>query len=293
MTLAPMPESVRRVAFLGTPEIAVPALVALVEAGYEIPIVVSGADKRRGRGRSTSPTPVKARALDLGLEVTTEVDTVLDHDVDLAVVVAFGQLIRPHVLAEVPMVNIHFSPLPRWRGAAPIERAILAGDTSTAVTIMTVAEGLDEGNVHARLDIPMEPSATTASLWGELAVLGAELLTATLERGLDDGEPQVGEVVYAHKLTADDRRVDWSDSAEQVDRVVRVGGAWTTFRGERFKLHEVEVVAGSGPAGSVQADTVLTPNGGIRLITVQPAGKPRMSASDWRNGAQPDGESFE
>jgi methionyl-tRNA formyltransferase len=293
MTLAPMPATIRRVAFLGTPEIAVPALVALVEAGFEVPIVVSGADKRRGRGRSTSPTPVKARALELGLDVTTEVDAVLEHDVDLAVVVAFGQLIRPHVLAEVPMVNIHFSPLPRWRGAAPIERAILAGDTTTAVTIMTVAEGLDEGNVHAQLDVPMEASATTASLWSELSVVGAGLLISTLEQGLDDGEPQVGDVVYAHKLRTDDRRVDWSGSATQVDRVVRVGGAWTTFRGERFKIHEVEVVDGSGPAGTMQNDTVLTPNGGIRLVTVQPAGKPRMSAMDWRNGAQPDGESFE
>jgi len=158
---------------------------------------------------------------------------------------------------------------------------------------MTVAEGLDEGNVHAQLDVPMEASATTASLWSELSVVGAGLLISTLEQGLDDGEPQVGDVVYAHKLRTDDRRVDWSGSATQVDRVVRVGGAWTTFRGERFKIHEVEVVDGSGPAGTMQNDTVLTPNGGIRLVTVQPAGKPRMSAMDWRNGAQPDGESFE
>lgn len=293
MNLAPMPETVRRVAFLGTPAIAVPALVALVEAGYEVPIVVSGADKRRGRGRSTSPTPVKERALELGLDVTTEVDDVLDHDVDLAVVVAFGQLIRPHVLEEVPMVNIHFSPLPRWRGAAPIERAILAGDAETAVAIMTVAEGLDEGNVHRSVTVPMGSTDTTESLWGELSVIGAELLVETLAAGLDAGHPQVGDVVYAHKLTADDRRVDWSGSAVQVDRVVRVGGAWTTFRDERFKIHEVEVVDGSGSPGRLQADTVLTPDGAIRLVTVQPAGKPRLAAQDWVNGAQADGETFE
>ncbi len=288
-----MPETVRRVAFLGTPAIAVPALVALVEAGYEVPIVVSGADKRRGRGRSTSPTPVKERALELGLIVDTDVEAVLDHDVDLAVVVAFGQLIRPHVLAEVPMVNIHFSPLPLWRGAAPIERAILAGDTETAVVIMTVAEGLDEGNVHRSVTVPMATTDTTGSLWAELSVIGAELLVETLEAGLDAGAPQEGDVVYAHKLSSEDRRIDWSKSAVQVDRVVRVGGAWTTFRGERFKIHEVEVIDGSGSPGLLEADAVLTPDGAIRLVTVQPAGKPRLGAQDWLNGAQADGESFE
>jgi len=288
-----MPETVRRVAFLGTPAIAVPALVALVEAGYEVPIVVSGADKRRGRGRSTSPTPVKERALELGLTVDTDVEAVLDHDVDLAVVVAFGQLIRPHVLAEVPMVNIHFSPLPRWRGAAPIERAILAGDTETAVVIMTVAEGLDEGNVHRSVTVPMASTDTTGSLWAELSVIGAELLVETLEAGLDAGAPQEGDVVYAHKLSSEDRRIDWTISAVQVDRIVRVGGAWTTFRGERFKIHEVEVIEGSGAPGLLQADAALTPDGAIRLVTVQPAGKPRLAAQDWLNGAQADGESFE
>jgi methionyl-tRNA formyltransferase len=292
MTLAPLPDTIRRVAFLGTPTIAVPALDALRAAGYEIPIVVSGADKRRGRGRSTSPTPVKERALELGLQVTTEVDAVLDHDIDLAVVVAFGKLIRRNVLEQVPMVNIHFSPLPRWRGAAPIERAILAGDATTAVTIMTVAEGLDEGNVHARSDVPLRPTDTTHSVWSELSQLGARLLIETLDAGLDAGAPQVGDVVYAHKLSTEDRQIDWTDSAVQVDRTVRVGDAWTIFRGERFKVHATEVVAGTGVPGTIDGDRVLTPDGAVRLISVQPAGKPRMDAQDWRNGAQADGERF-
>ena len=290
MTLAPPPESIRRIAFLGTPTIAVPALEALHAAGYDIPIVISGADKRRGRGRSTSPTPVKERALELGLEVGTDVDAVLDHTVDLGVVVAFGQLIRTSVLERVPMLNIHFSPLPRWRGAAPIERAILAGDAATAVTIMTVAEGLDEGNVHARIDVPLGPDDTTHSVWSNLSMIGARLLVDTLAAGLDAGQPQEGDVVYAHKLSADDRRIDWSDPAVQVHRTIRVGGAWTTFRGERFKIHEARLASTSGRPGQIDGTSVHTPQGSIELVTVQPAGKPRMDAEDWRNGAQPDGE---
>ena len=143
------PGDIRRVAFLGTPEIAVPTLVALCDAGYEIPLVVSGADKRRGRGKETSPTPVKAAALERSIAVAAAVDDLLEvhrmQPIDLAVVVAFGKMIRPHLLSEIPMVNIHFSALPRWRGAAPVERAILEGDAETAIAIMTVSEGLDEG----------------------------------------------------------------------------------------------------------------------------------------------------
>ncbi len=140
-----------RLVFLGTPEAAVTPLQALVEAGFEVALVVSRADRRRGRGGGLVPSPVKQAALDLGLPVTERVEDVLAEgiDADLGVVVAFGRLIRPHVLDRLPMVNVHFSLLPRWRGAAPVERAILAGDTETGVCVMQLEEGLDTGPIHA------------------------------------------------------------------------------------------------------------------------------------------------
>jgi len=191
------PTAIRRVAFLGTPALAVPTLVALHEAGYEVPLVVSGADKRRGRGREKSPTPVKAAAEELGIEVTTEVDDLLtlhkSEPIDLAVVVAFGKIIRSHVLAEIPMVNIHFSPLPRWRGAAPVERAILAGDTETAIAIMSVAEGLDEGDVWATKSVAITQRDTVMSLWESMSEQGPQLLVDTMRAGFTDPTPQVGE----------------------------------------------------------------------------------------------------
>ncbi len=303
--LAPLPAdpgAIRRVAFLGTPGIAVPALKSLVgaadENGWEIVRVVSGADKRRGRGSATSPTPVKQAALDAGIRsdrISTDVaDLLVDHresPIDLGIVVAFGQLIRPNVLAEIPMVNIHFSDLPRWRGAAPVERAILTGDLASAVVLMTVAEGLDEGVVWARREVAIGVDDTLVDLWERMADIGASLLVEAMAAGFVDGQPQIGEVVYARKLTTEDRRLDWSQSAEELHRVVRVGGAWTTFRGERFKVHDAKVAAnGSGVAGEIDGVTVSCKDGALELVVVQPAGKPRMDVDAWRNGAQPDGE---
>ena len=147
MTLPAAPRHPGRLVFLGTPDASVVPLRALADAGHHIALVVSQPDRRRGRGRQTSPSPVKAAALELGLPVTDDVDDALAVGADLGVVVAFGRLIRPHVLAALPMVNIHFSLLPRWRGAAPVERAILAGDARTGVDLMGVEEGLDTGAV--------------------------------------------------------------------------------------------------------------------------------------------------
>jgi len=161
-----------RLVYLGTPDMAVPPLRALHDAGHDIALVVSGADKRRGRGGATSPSPVKAVALELGLPVTADPDDVLAVAADLGVVVAYGRIIRPHVLAHLPMVNLHFSLLPRWRGAAPVERAILAGDDRTGVCVMAVEETLDTGGVYARVrgrpgDRSREPRRRPGrGLWG-------------------------------------------------------------------------------------------------------------------------------
>lgn len=263
-----------RLAYLGTPAVAVPPLDALVAAGHEIALVVTGVDKRRGRGRSVSPSPVKSAALAHGLPVSHEVDDVLAHDVELGVVVAFGKLIKAHILDAVPLVNMHFSLLPRWRGAAPVERALLAGDATTGVCIMQVAPELDAGGVYARAEVPIGPRATATELRDELVAIGSELLVellgSPLSEWIDDPQPQLGESTYARKLTNDDLEIDWGASAAEIDRLIRVGGAWTTFRGKRLKILAAEVVDGS-----------------IVPVTVQPEGKAEMGFDAWRNGARP------
>ena len=160
MTAAP--RRPRRLVYLGTPDLAVPPLRALHAEGFDIALVVTRADKRRGRGGTLVPSPVKAAAIELGIPVTANVDDVLDAGADLGVVVAFGRIIKPHVLEAVPMVNLHFSLLPRWRGAAPVERAILAGDAETGVCVMAVEEGLDTGGVYRSATVPIGPDDTLA-----------------------------------------------------------------------------------------------------------------------------------
>ena len=291
------PDEIRRVAFLGTPSIAVPTLSALIEAGYEVPLVVSGADKRRGRGKETSPTAVKALALEHGLAVSTDVDDILakhvENPIDLAVVVAFGQIIRTHVLEQIPMVNLHFSALPRWRGAAPVERAILAGDEMSAIDVISVAEGLDEGDIWAELPWPLTSEATLFGTWRDMAHAGAKVMIDTIASGFTDPREQEGETVYAKKLTTDDLRLDWNRTADELHRIIRVGNAWTEFDGERFKIHDAQVVDSGPAAGEIQDLVVGTGSGGLQLVTVQPSGKPRMEAAAWANGAQPNGATFD
>jgi methionyl-tRNA formyltransferase len=277
-----------KLAYLGTPSVAVPPLVALHDAGFEIPIVVTNPDKRRGRGSTLHPTPVKAAALDLGLTVTDRVDDVLDHDVDLGVVVAYGHLIRPHILERVPMVNLHFSLLPRWRGAAPVERAILAGDTETGVCLMELEEGLDTGAVYRRAVVPIGPTDTLDTLRDELVRVGSDLLVAALTEGLGEPVPQEGEPVYASKIRPEERHLDLSRPADEVDRVIRLGRAWTEHDGKRLRILQAEVSSESVGAGEL----VLTPDevllgcgaGSLSLLEVQPEGKAPMAASAWRNG---------
>ncbi len=269
-----------RLVYLGTPEMSVPPLRALHDAGFEVALVVTNPDRRRGRGGRTTPSPVKAAAVELGLPVSHEVDDVLGVDADLGVVVAFGRIIRPHVLAALPMVNLHFSLLPRWRGAAPVERAILAGDAETGVDLMVVEEGLDTGAVHGRRVLPVGDDETAAELRDRLVAAGTDLLVGSLRDGLGDPDPQVGEATYASKLGPDDLRLDWDLPAVDLHRRVRVGGAWTTLDGERFKVWRTALP----PTGrGVTHPTGTEP---IELLEVQPAGKRRMSATDWANGAR-------
>jgi methionyl-tRNA formyltransferase len=261
-----------RLAYLGTPAMAVPPLRALVAAGHDVALVVSRPDAKRGRGGAVTPSPVKAAALELGLPVTDVVDDVLalTPPAELGVVVAFGRIIKPHVLAGLPMVNLHFSLLPRWRGAAPVERALLAGDASTGVAVMAVEEGLDTGGIHREAVLEIGPDETADSLRVRLVDAGTALLLDALAEGLGAARPQEGEPTYAEKVRPEELEIDWSRSGEEIHRLVRLGGAWTTHQGKRLKVWA----------------SALADDGTLELLEVQPEGKGRMAFRDWANGAR-------
>jgi len=194
----------------------------------------------------------------------------------------------------LPMVNIHFSLLPRWRGAAPVERAVLAGDERTGVDLMVVEEGLDTGAVYDRAELTIGPDETVDELRARLTDAGTALLVDNLQRGLTTPAPQVGEAVYAHKIDPAELEIDWSQPAVAVHRVVRVGGAWTTFRGKRLKVWRTILPGAQADpdAGDADPAAVAAPvgDGTIHLVEVQPEGKPRMPAAAWANGAHWDGK---
>ena len=265
--------------YLGTPEMAVPPLRALVGAGHEVVLVVTRADKKRGRGGALSPSPVKAAATELGLVVSHDPDDVVqavDEGAELGVVVAYGRIIKPHLLDIVPMINLHYSLLPRWRGAAPVERAILAGDAETGVDVMRLEEGLDTGGIYAEERVPIDPETTADELRATLTDAGCRLLVDVVARPLaewiDTAVEQRGETVYAAKLDKSELEIDWSRPAVETHRLIRIGGAWTTFRGKRLKILDA---------------TLDSDSGAIIPTTVQPEGKSPMTFDAWRNGAQP------
>jgi methionyl-tRNA formyltransferase len=258
--------------------------------------VVSRADTRRGRGSATTPSPVKEAALGLGLPVSDSLEDVLGVGADLAVVVAYGRIIPARILDLLPMINVHFSLLPRWRGAAPVERAILAGDTLTGVCVMRLEAGLDTGPVLDRVSLGIGPEEHSSALLDRLSVAGAELLVRVLADGpgaLGPGEPQEGEPTYAAKLDPDDFELHFSHPADLLHRIVRLDRAWTTFRSERLRVLEARPLP-TGPADalgpgdiSTGADPVLVGCGSgsaLELVSVQPAGKKPMRATDWRRG---------
>ncbi len=299
-----------RLAYLGSPAAAVAPLEALVAAGHEIAVVVSRADARRGRGAKEMPSAVKQAAVDLGLPVSDKLDDVLEAGAELAVVVAYGKIVPERVLDVVPMINVHFSLLPRWRGAAPVERAILAGDEATGVCVMRLEAGLDTGPVLARTELAIGADEHAGSLMARLSGAGAALLTEVLANGvqaLGPGKPQEGEATYAAKLEPGEFRIAWAQPAEQVMRVVRLDRAWTTFRGERLRILDARVTApdqtgadtGPPPApgriveasvgdGTVVGAVVQCGSGRLALLSVQPAGKRPMDVADWRRGVRLD-----
>jgi methionyl-tRNA formyltransferase len=289
---------VARLAYLGTPDMAVAPLRALVEAGHDIALCVTRPDRRRGRGKDVTPSPVKAAATELGIPVTHDMDDLSTAGVELAVVVAYGRIIPARLLDQIPMVNLHFSLLPRWRGAAPVERAILAGDPETGVCLMKVEEGLDTGPVYAVRSVPLDDEITLATLRLELVDVASALVVESLAHGvagLPDPVAQAGEVTLADKITKEDLHLDWTRPAVELRRVVRLGRAWTTFRGKRLTvLATLPGPSDAGgdnippvPPGSLHGPIVATGGGSLVLEQVQPESRSPMSAEEWLRGVRP------
>jgi len=284
------PRQPRRLVYLGTPDVAVPPLRELHAAGFDIALVVTRPDKRRGRGGALMPSPVKATAIELGLPVSENVDDVLTTGAELGVVVAFGRIIKPHVLDAMPMVNLHFSLLPRWRGAAPVERAILAGDAETGVGIMQMEVGLDTGPVRLEGRTPIARK-TAGELTTELAVMGAKLMVEVLAD--IDAHPPVSQpehgVTYAAKIAKEELRLDFTQGAEAAERQIRAfnpPGAWFEIGSERIRVLAADVVEGIGKCGEVLDDhlTIACASAAIRPMSVQRAGRGVMSVDELLRG---------
>ncbi|MBV1868223.1 MAG: methionyl-tRNA formyltransferase [Marinosulfonomonas sp.] len=290
-----------RLVFMGTPDFSVAALDALVEAGHEIVAVYCQPPRPAGRGKKDRPSPVQLRAEGLGLQVRypkTLRDPIAqaefgDLKADLAVVVAYG-LILPREILDAPKrgcLNIHASLLPRWRGAAPIHRAIMAGDAETGVCIMQMDVGLDTGPVLLRQATKIGDGDTTADLHDRLSQIGAGLIVDCIAR-LDDlapeAQPESG-VSYASKIDKGEARVDWSVSAQDVDRQIRglspFPGAWCEINGERVKLLRSKLAEGSGKPGQVlDGFRVACGTGAVEIIQAQRSGKRPMKTDEFLNG---------
>lgn len=293
-----------RLAFMGSPDFAVPALDALLRAGHEIACVYSQPPRPAGRGKQERQTPVHVFAAARGLEVRTPKS--LKHaeaqeafkalQLDAAIVVAYG-LILPQQILDAPRLgafNLHGSLLPRWRGAAPIQRAIMAGDRVTGVDVMRMEAGLDTGPILARVETPIDITDTTASLHDRLAALGATLLIDTLgkiERGeaVETPQPKEG-VTYAHKITPAEARIDWAKPGHEIDCMIRglspFPGAWFEFNGARIKALHARFEPGEGEPGVCLDDALLVAcgAGAVRLLRVQREGRGPLDASDFLRG---------
>jgi methionyl-tRNA formyltransferase len=295
-----------RIAFLGTPDFAVAALAALVEAGHEVAMVYSQPPAPRGRGQALKPSPVQAFAEAHGIPVRTpvsmrdpeEVQAFADLKLDAGVVVAFGQILPREVL-EAPRLgcfNLHASLLPRWRGAAPIQRAIMAGDPVTGVEVMQMTEGLDEGPVLASAGVRIDALETAGTLHDRLAAVGAELLARTLPQVESlPARPQPEEgLTYARKIRAKEARIRWDRPAAEVDRKIRglspFPGAWFELPSDRGPVRVKALLSrvedGDGPPGQTLDDRLLVAcgEGAVRLLRVQREGKGPQDAEAFLNG---------
>lgn len=300
-----------RLVFAGTPEPAAAALRRLIASDHEVVAVLTRPDARRGRGRTLHPSPVKALALEHGIEALTPESLTQDGSIrgqlealepDAIPVVAYGNLI-PADMLDIPRhgwVNLHFSLLPQWRGAAPVQAAIANGDEVTGATTFRINEGLDTGDIVDTLETRIGPAETSGELLERLAKDGADLLVRTMD-ALDAGtatlKPQPEEGTYAHKINPADARVVWSRPAAEIDRTIRAHtpapGAWTMRGEDRFKLGPVAPTGEGSLASGATAfgkNEVLvgTADGDVRLGRIQPPGKKMMNAADWARGLSPE-----
>jgi methionyl-tRNA formyltransferase len=303
-----------RIVFGGTPDVAIPSLDALADSRHELVAAVTRPDAPSGRGKKLTASPVAQRAAELGIEVLKPrrprdeefVSRLTQIAPDCCPVVAYGALLPQRVL-DIPRhgwVNLHFSLLPAWRGAAPVQHAILAGDQITGATTFRIVLELDAGPIFATVTEPVRPDDTAGDLLHRLSLSGARLLVDTLD-GIQDGtltptpQPETdAQVSYAAKINVEDARVDWTQAAEIVDRLVRAcapaPGAWTTFRGERFKINSAHISNTVLPPGVLEITKrsvrVGTGTRALRLSEVQAQGKKPMTAADWARGVTFDTE---
>ena len=303
-----------RIVFGGTPDVAIPSLDALVKSRHEILAVITRPDAPSGRGKKLAASPVALRAGELGIELLKPqrprdegfVDRLTELAPDCCPVVAYGALLPQRVL-DIPRhgwVNLHFSVLPAWRGAAPVQRAILAGDQSTGATTFRIVLELDAGPIFASVTEPIRADDTAGDLLHRLSLSGAQLLVDTLD-GIEDGtltpfpQPETdAQVSYASKITVEDAEIDWSQPADVIDRLIRgcypAPGAWTTFNGDRFKINSARVSGLVLSAGALEITKrsvhVGTRTRALELGEVQAQGKKPMAAADWARGVAFDAE---
>jgi methionyl-tRNA formyltransferase len=303
-----------RIVFGGTPDVAIPSLDALAASRHELVAAVTRPDAPSGRGKKLTASPVAQRAAELGIEVLKPqrprdeefVSRLTELAPDCCPVVAYGALLPQRVL-DVPQhgwVNLHFSLLPAWRGAAPVQHAILSGDKTTGATTFRIVLELDAGPIFATVTEPIHPDDTAGDLLHRLSVSGARLLVDTLD-GIEDGTltptPQSesdGQLSYASKITVDDARIDWEEPADVADRLIRAcfpaPGAWTTFEGERFKINSARISDAVLPPGVLDVTKrsvrVGTGTQALELGEVQAQGKKPTAAADWARGVSFDTE---
>jgi methionyl-tRNA formyltransferase len=287
----------RRLAFMGTPDFAVAILDALIAAGHDIAAVYCQPPRQAGRGHRIVPSPVQQRAAEKGLAVRHPVRLGAEEaaefarlDLDLAVVAAYGLILPPSVLTapRFGCLNVHASLLPRWRGAAPIERAILAGDRETGITIMQMDAGLDTGPMLLRQEVAIGASTKAAALRQELAGLGARLIIEAIAR-LDtltaQPQPETG-ATYAKKITRAEGQIDWRKPAITLERQVRALDSWFEVKGERIKLLDAAQAEGQGPPGTVLDATpsIACGAGALRLLTLQRSGRAALDGAAFLRG---------
>ncbi len=293
------------IVFMGTPEFAVPSLAEIVSSGQNVVRVYTQPPRRSGRGKQVTKSPVHQFSELMGLPVETPesfrkskvIDGLEALNADVACVVAYGQILPQRAL-DAPRygcLNLHGSLLPRWRGAAPVQRAIMAGDTQTGVQIMQMAKGLDTGDILLSETTAIRPVDTAETLAQRLSQMGAQMWPRALgavEREALTPTPQSGEPTYAHKIDKSEARLDWSLPARNLEAHIRglspFPGAWCEIDDRRVKVHLAQVVDGQGEPGEVLNDslTIACGEGALQLLTVQPAGKSRMDVGDFLRGSQ-------